>query len=918
MREVSPDPAAGRTAVRLEPWSRERYSPRARQLADAARLATVQTLDLDAYDVGSGRTVQRVVRALEPLTRRPDNTWTARDVGEQVDRAVEVIRDELEQATRMGWARLEAWLQTALAAFERLRSAEPAPVPTAAPVAAAGQGTGVAVPAFAGLSKELAKMLAKPASRPPDDPARLMPTVPDTYAASSDTLVQLLASTRPALGAVLRQAWDGRPLTQPSREAVFALRVRARLYGHNTPTRTAEEVRMTFSDDDEELVVRVRVGDDEVAIRVPQRDGTTVEPFTAAGDVVSVTLSGFPSGLQTVQIRLARRRVTVDVESRRPDRVQVSGCDPATVTLGPDDSATESWLVVNGTISRDPALVERAGVVSLDASYPQILPGSWMAIERLPESGPPTLQVHRVLSVADVSRDDYGVSTVSTQLVLDGPWVDPDKDTFDAIRNSTVFAQSEELELAPLPIDPIEEDICGDRIELDGLYVELQPGRWLVVSGERTDVPDVAGVTAQELAMLAGVEHLVNRDLPGDSAHTVLRLANPLAYCYRRDTVQVHGNVARASHGETRTQVLGSGDASASGQVFELRQRPLTYTPAATATGVESTLQVRVDEVLWHETRSLVESGAIDRHYITVTDDEQRTTVRFGDGVRGARLPTGVENVAAVYRTGIGPEGNLGPARITQLATRPLGVKDVTNPVASTGGAGPEGDDVVRRNAPLGVTALDRLVSVKDHADFALTFAGIGKATASLLSDGRRQLVHVTVAGLDDIPIARESELFSSLLEAFHRLGDPRLPVELAVRELLITVLSAQVSVLPDYAWPLVEADVRSALVERFGFDRRELAQDLLLSEIISTIQQTEGVAYVDVDVLAAVDEPTLLEALATDGGLTDRLGLNTRITVSGARVGGGADPSLRLRPAQLTYFDPLQPARILLTERAR
>ena len=36
------------------------------------------------------------------------------------------------------------------------------------------------------------------------------------------------------------------------------------------------------------------------------------------------------------------------------------------------------------------------------------------------------------------------------------------------------------------------------------------------------------------------------------------------------------------------------------------------------------------------------------------TDDDGRTTVQFGDGISGARLPTGVENVRAVYRKGSG------------------------------------------------------------------------------------------------------------------------------------------------------------------------------------------------------------------------------------------------------------------------
>ena len=40
----------------------------------------------------------------------------------------------------------------------------------------------------------------------------------------------------------------------------------------------------------------------------------------------------------------------------------------------------------------------------------------------------------------------------------------------------------------------------------------------------------------------------------------------------------------------------------------------------------------------------------------------------------------------------------------------------------------PEASDDARRNAPLAVMSLDRLVSVQDYADFARTFAGIGKA----------------------------------------------------------------------------------------------------------------------------------------------------------------------------------------------
>ena len=42
----------------------------------------------------------------------------------------------------------------------------------------------------------------------------------------------------------------------------------------------------------------------------------------------------------------------------------------------------------------------------------------------------------------------------------------------------------------------------------------------------------------------------------------------------------------------------------------------------------------------------------------------------FCAGEHGARLPTGTENIEAVYRTGLGAAGNVEPGQISQLATR--------------------------------------------------------------------------------------------------------------------------------------------------------------------------------------------------------------------------------------------------------
>jgi predicted phage baseplate assembly protein len=616
------------------------------------------------------------------------------------------------------------------------------------------------------------------------------------------------------------------------------------------------------------------------------------------------------------------------------------------------NAATHEIFVDDGEVTREPWVLAELGdggsadLLSLDATYEGITPGSRVLVDRA-DAEP---FVASVLEVRTVSRADYGISAKVTRLRLDRDWLtNVDETSLDVLRNTTVYAHSEPLELAE---EPIADDVAAGEIELDGLYEGLEAGRWVVVRGERTDVLDageqpVAGVEASELAMLAGVEHDVRTvargeaeiELPTDTLHTRLLLAEPLAYSYRRDTVTIHANVVRATHGETQEEVLGSGDASRALQAFGLGKSPLTHVAAPTPDGVESTLEVRVDEVRWPLQETLLYLDANGRGYVTRTDDDGNTRVIFGDGKRGVRLPTGSENVTAVYRSGIGKGGNVGAGRISSLATRPLGVKEVVNPQRASGGADPESRDQARRNVPLAVLALDRLVAVQDYADFTRTFAGIGKAAAASLSDGRRQVVHLTVAGADDVPIDEASDLSRNLLLALGRFGDPNVALQVALREAVFLFVSAGVAVLEDYRWDEVEPRVRAALLEALGFDRRELGQDVLLSEVIGLVQQVEGVAHVDVDLLdgvsesEAADPETLaakLESLAAGAGPGPVLAMSKgcapgfapgarpkqRLVVEPARIDPTvSDPASRIRPAQLAYLRPDLPDTLVLAE---
>ncbi|MGW3740828.1 putative baseplate assembly protein [Streptomyces sp. NPDC005146] len=579
-----------------------------------------------------------------------------------------------------------------------------------------------------------------------------------------------------------------------------------------------------------------RPGDDG-RVHVAVHNGEPLERFLAPGEHQQIRHGGYEVTL----------RYTV-------------GSEPANVEVG---------------IATVPEQANRH-VVALDSVYDGITVGSWVAIERprkgaddpdgIPGDEKLKFVTSRVSAVRTAAYTNYGITGRGTELTLAEPWLDEHDVLLSAIRDATVHAGGEALRPAD---EPLGEDVHGNELELAELYDGLRPGRHLVVSGERTDIPDTAGVRGTELVVIAAVEQQLDPQLPGDHVHTKLTLTTDLAFRYRRDTLRIHGNVVPATHGESRDEPIGSGDAGRTNQTFTLWQSPLTWLPAGNPLGATPTLEVRVDGLLWHEVDSLAGRGPRERVYVSGTAGDGRTTVMFGDGMHGARLPTGHENVRAQYRFGTGRAANVGADRITQAMTRPLGVTAVTNPQPATGGAEADGPGLTRRTIPLAVSALDRLVSLTDYEDFARSRAGIGRAAARELFDGRRRILHVTVAGIDDITIADDSEVLRALRSSLADYGDSRLPVRVDVRELVLLLLAAKVKVAPDHTWTVVESRLRQALLTQFGSGRRELGRPARLSEVLATAHAVPGVDYVDVDVFTGVPASVTPDELA---GLADSL----------------------------------------------
>ncbi|MCL8009824.1 putative baseplate assembly protein [Streptomyces sp. AS02] len=506
-------------------------------------------------------------------------------------------------------------------------------------------------------------------------------------------------------------------------------------------------------------------------------------------------------------------------------------------------------------------------ILQLDTVHPGITVDSWVAIQRpakgaqegIPGDAGLAFVTTKVVAARTAAYTNYGITGRGTELTLADPWLDEFDVLLSLIRDTTVHAAGEPLRLAD---EPLGEDVHGNEIELAVLYDGLRPGRTLIVSGERSDIPGTAGVQATEVVTIAAADPAVDLQLPGDHVHTRLTLTADLAHRYRRETVRILGNVVEATHGESREEAIGSGDSGRVNQTFALWQSPLTWLADDNPLGATPVLEIRVDGVLWHEVDSLAGRGPGERVYITGSTADGRTTVTFGDGVHGARLPSGHENIRARYRFGTGKAANVAADRVTQPLTRPLGVTQVTNPRPAKGGADADGPGLTRRTIPLAVSALDRLVSESDYEDFSRSRAGIGRASARELFDGRRRVLHVTVAGTDDVPIDGDSDTLRALRGALTEYGDINIPVRVDVRELVLLLVAAKVKVAPDHAWEIVEPRLRQALLHRLGYEGRELAQPARLSDVLATAHSVPGVDYVDVDVFTGVPASATPEEL--------------------------------------------------------
>ena len=603
--------------------------------------------------------------------------------------------------------------------------------------------------------------------------------------------------------------------------------------------------------------------------------------------------------------------------------------------------------------------------IDLDATYSKIVVGSWFAltskvvtrhpVARIRRGGgiPPlttktvyTAQLFNVAGASSVSLASFGMSGKVTELTPD--YTDDTLLTSFPLRNSEVWAQSEQLAVAP---QPLVYPLCGTVLDLADLRPDLAGVTAIALSGNRQkiavadevsnlnfvpidgspsltlnpgdvvtiadptplpltlgSVPDWSTITAplsnplivedahgrpgivqttggaspslsnftlvlsgskdpqvSEYAMVVSV--ISNQTVP--YPHTQIILKTNLANCYDRNTTTVNANVGPATQGQSVTDVMGSGSASTPNQTFTLKQSPLTYIQAPTPTGMQSTLQVLANGVTWTAVPTLYNQGPSQRVYTTLNQSDGTTDVIFGDGVEGATLPTGTNNLQANYRIRSGSSGNVGTGALTTLMDRPLGVSGVTNPSPATGGQDPQSIDDIRSNAPQTVLTLGRAVSITDYQNYVSTFAGIAKAYAIWIPSGPGRGVFITVAGVNGAALPPGNGTLSNLVTSLRTYSNTLIPITVVTFLETLFGLSANLAYAPGSDIPTVNAQVLTALYNAYSFAERDFGQGVSVDEVSTVIQAVPGVMAVNVTDLHVVGTSKAGDLASTPGGFT-------------------------------------------------
>lgn len=306
--------------------------------------------------------------------------------------------------------------------------------------------------------------------------------------------------------------------------------------------------------------------------------------------------------------------------------------------------------------------------------------------------------------------------------------------------------------------------------------------------------------------------------------------------------VSVRGNIITVYRGESvKQEVLGSTDSGTANNRFKFKKQPLSWIEDSTnAQGARPLLDLYVNGVLWQRIDSLFTAKPNDRVYVVETDEQGNSWVRFGDGIRGERPASGVNNIVADYYFGAGaakpPAGS-----IHSIAKGAKGLKAVYGATRAKGGRDIESPESIKAYASSSVLTLGRAVSIQDFDALTKSYTGVLGVSSGWAWDPRKQRAVVKIWVIDDGDID-----YQTLKTWLSSMSAPDTPVVVAAATPLVRDLTINIS----YSSKVPKEVTREAITELLHdkdhgiLSKKKIGIHKVLyrSELVKRLQRLEGV----------------------------------------------------------------------------
>ena len=273
---------------------------------------------------------------------------------------------------------------------------------------------------------------------------------------------------------------------------------------------------------------------------------------------------------------------------------------------------------------------------------------------------------------------------------------------------------------------------------------------------------------------------------------------------------------------------------------------------------VHNTDQLTIGGEIYREVPTFAYSKSDDKVFIVEVDKNKEPYAVLGDGISGSIPPEALPIYLDMYVTnqvkGVAPINS-----ITSLVTAiplPDGITlTMTNPTQSSGGAGIESIEQIRKNAPIAHRTIERAVTYYDYLELISTFPSVGKVAITPSCGNSISVIVAPISNQVGGGIASKA----LLQDVYDFITDKTLiGTNIDVYAAGISILNLEITLTPSYRQDGAKAVelARTTLLTKYGYDNSKINQNIRVSDIYALVDNLQPVDFINIESLSLIPYP--------------------------------------------------------------